>query len=855
MTELLQNLPTQPLSQPPAWLIQAVRNHAPELPGNYAASLLWYRGIQNPEQIPGFLNPQLYKPASPFEFGLEMDWAIERIQQARNSGEKVAIWGDFDADGITSTSVLWDGLGEFFAQNERLTYYIPNRLTESHGLNISGIDALAKSGISLIITCDTGSTNIAEIEYATSLNIDTIITDHHTLPDDRPPATAIINPRYFRPTHQLFNLSGVAVAYKLIEALYHTLPDIPQRPLTDLLELVAIGLIADLVQLTGDCRYLAQLGIEQLQKQTTNPTRPGVAKLLELCKRSGDRPTDISFGLGPRINAVSRIQGDASFCVELLTSRDKKRCEELATLTEIANTRRKSLQKDVAKDAADKLAKLDISTTSVIVLSDPQWPVGVLGLVAGQIAQEYGRPVILFSTEGSEEINESSPEIQFIDSLDPESSTLSQSKFSNPKSKIARGSARSANQIDLYQLVKDQAHLLDRFGGHPFAAGLSLPVENIPLFTDAVNQQLRQQYSTDSLTAAPVQNDLIVTVSELGKELFQELKLLEPCGMGNPAPKLLIENCWFDNLWNQKIKDLKGQKVEYIKTEFTISDESTNTGFPGIWWGHYQNEVPQGRCDVTVELDFNTYKSRYEVRLVAVTERTEDRQSNSPTKIDWIVDWRNRNSDEELLAANANFASQMPAENLVDNAEMVDRQNSIVLTECPASWDELRIWFRQAQHKQQQLAIAYTLPPPVPPQQICQQLIGIAKYLSRTHKPVTRQQLRQKLGISDTSLQLGFKTLTHLGFKINCRDRAFHITRQSETIEMGEKISKPLFSSPSTPFSEQNSPIAARFAAQFLAAVSEEQFRRKYFCEVPLSTIVSIARETIFKEDSTANLF
>ncbi|MEG4453359.1 DHH family phosphoesterase [Microcoleus sp. N9_A1] len=848
MTETPQNWQNQPLPQPPAWLIQAVRNHAPELPGNYAAALLWYRGIQNPEQIPGFLNPQLYQPASPFEFGLEMTWAIERIQQARNSAEKVAIWGDFDADGITSTSVLWDGLGEFFAQNDQLIYYIPNRLTESHGLNITGIDALAKSGISLIITCDTGSTNIAEIEYATSLNIDTIVTDHHTLPDDRPPATAIINPRYFPPNHQLFNLSGVGVAYKLVEALYHTLPDIPQRPLTDLLELVAIGLIADLVQLTGDSRYLAQIGIQQLQKQIANPTRPGVAKLLELCKRSGDRPTDISFGLGPRINAVSRIQGDASFCVELLTSRDKKRCEELANLTEIANSRRKSLQKDVAKDAANKLAKLDLSTTSVIVLSDPQWPVGVLGLVAGQIAQEYGRPVILFSTEGSEEINENSPETQFPSFLDPESQTLSPSK-------IARGSARSANQIDLYQLVKDQAHLLHRFGGHPFAAGLSLPVENIPLFTDAVNQQLRQQYSTDSLTATPVQADLKITVSELGKDLFQELKLLEPCGMGNPAPKLLIENCWFENLWNQKIKDLKGQKVEYIKTEFTIRDESSDTGFPGIWWGHNQNEVPQCHCDVTVELDFNTYKSRYEVRLVSVQERTEDNQINSPTKIDWIVDWRNRNNDEELLGASTNLESPMPIDNLVYNSEKVDRENSIILKECPASWDELRIWFRQAQHTQKKLAIAYTLPPLVPPQQICQQLIGIAKYLSRTKKPVTRQQLTQKLGISDTSLQLGFKTLTYLGFKINYRDRAFHITRQPESPQQEDapqQIPKSLLDSQSIQFSVPNSPIAARFAAQFLAAVSEEQFRRKYFCEVPLSTIVSIARETVFQEDSTA---
>ena len=196
----------------------------------------------------------------------------------------------------------------------------------------------------------------------------------------------------------------MAVAYKLVEALYQTLPDVPQDPLEDLLDLVAVGLIADLVQLSGDCRYLAQLGIQRLQEDFKQPPaarrRPGVGRLLELCQKSGDRPTDISFGLGPRINAVSRIQGDASFCVELLTSRDAKRCNQLAEVTELANTRRKSLQKDVQAQVAQKLTQLDLSTTSVIVLVDAQWPVGVLGLVAGQVAQETGRPTILLSTEG-----------------------------------------------------------------------------------------------------------------------------------------------------------------------------------------------------------------------------------------------------------------------------------------------------------------------------------------------------------------------------------------------------------------------------------------------------------------------
>ncbi|MEY3221673.1 MAG: hypothetical protein RLZZ203_529, partial [Cyanobacteriota bacterium] len=547
--------------KPPNWFIELVQEYAPAAGGNFAAQLFWQRGIKEPEKLAAFINYQTYQPADAFAFGEEINLAIERLMKAGKTGEKIAIWGDFDADGITSTAVLWDGLGEFFPQHRQLSYYIPNRLTESHGLNKPGIDNLAAQGCKLIVTCDTGSTNITEIIYAQSLGIDIIITDHHTLPLKRPPVVAIINPRYLPKEHPLYHLSGVAVAYKLVEALYISLPDIPEHRLTDLLDLVAVGLIADLVQLSGDCRYLAQLGIQQLhtdfKKLPTARRRPGVGKLLELCQKSGDRPTDISFGLGPRINAVSRIHGDASFCVELLTSRDMQRCQQLAEETELANSRRKSLQKDVQNQVNKKLSQLDLSTTSVIVLEDPQWAVGVLGLVAGQIAQETGRPTILLSTEVKEN-----------------GTDYSQS--------LARGSARSINSVDLYQLVQEQAHLLHRFGGHPFAAGLSLLVENIPLFTAAINQKLRQSLGGVNLTPT-VQADLVVTVADLGKDLFLELKLLEPCGMGNPIPKLLIKNCWFENTWHRKPEDLKGKQVQYIKTDFDIRDDSTENPFPGIW--------------------------------------------------------------------------------------------------------------------------------------------------------------------------------------------------------------------------------------------------------------------------------
>ncbi|HEY9890461.1 MAG TPA: single-stranded-DNA-specific exonuclease RecJ, partial [Candidatus Sericytochromatia bacterium] len=536
-----------PTPQLPQWFLETIKTQT-STDGKYAAQLLWQRGIRNAEQLPGFLNPDSYQPASPFEFGQEMHWAVKRLQQACKTGEVVAIWGDFDADGITSTAVLWEGLGQFIPQEWQLLYYIPNRLTESHGLNCQGIDNLQQQGCRLIVTCDTGSTNLKEIEYAQKLGIDIIVTDHHTLPSERPPVTAIINPRYLPSDHQLFHLSGVAVAYKLVEALYQASDEVPQQPLENLLDLVAIGLIADLVQLSGDCRYLAQLGIRRLQQQAKIRTRPGVARLLELCQRNGDRPTDISFGLGPRINAVSRIQGDASFCVELLTSGDEQRTEQLALETELANTRRKSLQKDVTKQVKTKLAQLDLSTTSVIILEDSQWAVGVLGLVAGQIAQEYGRPTILLSAEDEGETPQ-----------------------------FARGSARSVNSIDLYQLVKSQEHLLHRFGGHPFAAGLSIPVENIPLFTQAINQQLRQQTGVIGAALTPViETDLVVKVANLGKELFQELKLIEPCGMGNPVPKLLIKNCWFEEVTNRNIKDFQKRTVQYIKTELEIWDDSSN---------------------------------------------------------------------------------------------------------------------------------------------------------------------------------------------------------------------------------------------------------------------------------------
>lgn len=827
-----------PIAQVPDWMIEAIRPYLPELSGQYAAQLLWQRGIRQPDQLAGFIDASRYQPASPFAIGDEMTRAVARLRQAWQSSEQVAIWGDFDADGVTATAVLWEGLGEFFPVNHQLTYFIPNRLLESHGLSMTGIKALADWGCSLIVTCDTGSTNHAEIVYARRLGIDVIVTDHHTLPLERPPVTAILNPRALPSQHLLANLSGVAVAYKLVEALYETLPDVPQRPLDSLLDLVAIGLIADLVKLTGDCRYLAQVGIACLQKNQdpVNPPRPGIAKLLELCRRNGDRPTDISLGLGPRINAISRIQGDARFCVELLTSRDRQHCHQLALETELANARRKALQRGVMQDVKQKLAQLDLSTTRAIILADPQWPIGILGLVAAQIAQEYGRPTILLSTAGreiesgtqflpepfqpeTEQPFEEQPfEEQLFEETEEEKQKLEEGE---PEGRVdqslvdrmARGSARSVNQIDLYALLQQQSHLLHRFGGHPLAAGLILPIENIPLLTQAINQQLRLLDGEDP-EAPVIQADLEITVAELGQSLFQELKLLEPYGMGNPVPKLLIQNCWFTRSWHRKIQDLTKHKLEYIKTEFEICDDSCPQGFPGIWWGHYKDELPSGRCDAIVELDFNSYedakrKKRYEVRLLQVRAADIEQSVVAVTESsDWLLDWRGKGNPEKL------------------NSAKLDTEAVLPLTTCPSSWQELYAELRQARQMGRQLALAYAAPVTKTPVEIWQQLVGAAKYLSRTGKTVTQQQLQEKLRIGDCSLQLGWNTLKLMGFDVTASKQGLRIVGQS-----GAQIAS-------------NVELTAAIE-QFSEAVKEEQFMQQFFCQVPLATIQTAVNQMI----------
>ena len=745
---------------PPSEWLTVLRSVLGEVP-RYGAELLWQRGIRDPKSLKGFLNPRDYRPTAAGDFP-EITLAVERILEACDRNQKVAIWGDFDADGITATAVLWEGLGYLF-QPCQLNYFIPNRLIDSHGLSCHGIDQLAAWGCQLIVTCDTGSTNGAEIDYARSLGIDVIVTDHHTLPADRPNVTAIINPRSLPANHPLSSLSGVAVAYKLLEALFQSWNPEKLNLLESLLDLVAIGLIADLVELKGDCRYLAQRGLLRLQTQLQpgKTTRPGVAELLNLCRRSGDRPSDIAFGIGPRINAISRIHGDTRFCIDLLTSSDPQLSRDLALQAELANTRRRALQREMVQQVEDRISYIDLGTTPVIVLADEQWQPGILGLVAGQIAQRYDRPTVLLSLEAPAKTARGAAE------------------------RLARGSARSVAGIDLYQLFQTQASLLSSFGGHPMAAGLSLPETNLELLRTGLNRQVREIRGASATMGPSLNIDLQVTVAELGKELFQELKLLEPYGMGNPIPKLLVRNCWFEKGWHRKLKDRQGRKVGFIRTEFELWDDTVQAGFPGEWWDHYKDDLPPGRCDVVLELDYNAYHRRYQVRLVSVRGIQAVSENTPPT--------------------------------ILDRRHAADGGDALPVHRCPTDWSEWRQYVQQAERAGQPLAAAYPSPSLRQPANVWTQLVGMAKYLSRTAKRVSLERLKNQLDITCKSLDLGLIALTTVGFMVNRDGHSLGISGEPRGGTVNGSIEK------------------------FLDAIAEEQFRRQYFYQVSIETLQAMA--------------
>ncbi|MFQ5861762.1 MAG: single-stranded-DNA-specific exonuclease RecJ [Candidatus Brocadiales bacterium] len=466
------------------------------------ARLLINRGINDPDSAHAFLQPKMTYLSNPIEHP-EMEKAARRLAKAVKTGERIAIYGDYDVDGVTSTALL---LQFFNLVKANITWYIPQRIDEGYGLNQEAIERLAMDGVKVIVTVDCGITSIREADILKAKGIDLIITDHHEPGSHLPEALAIINPKLPDSGYTFREFSGAGLAFKLCWALAKVFstqkrvtPQFRAFLLEDAMGLAALGTIADSVPLMGENRILAKYGLESLNKST----HPGIRALKEVSDLA--RPTlshrDIEFRLGPRLNAAGRLW-TAAFSLELLTTQHPDKAKRLAKHLEDYNRKRQKIQAEILDSTKEKIEKeVDLDSTWVFVLASESWHPGVVGIVASRLVEEFHRPTIIIAIHGSE----------------------------------GHGSARSVPGFHLPAALEASRSKLISFGGHSQAAGLKIKKEDVDDFRHLINQFASAGLRKEDLQPT-LHTDGELPLKDISIPQVQELKHLVPHGEGNPEP-------------------------------------------------------------------------------------------------------------------------------------------------------------------------------------------------------------------------------------------------------------------------------------------------------------------------------
>lgn len=522
------------------------------------------RGYRSVEQAAAFLNPSLYRPSPPSNIP-NLVQAVERVEAAILQGESICVWGDFDVDGQTSTALLMTVLSDLGAT---AMSHIPLRESESHGVHLPALRSLIKSGVDLFITCDTGIGAHQAIAYAQDHGVDVIVTDHHDLPLQLPDAHSVVNPKTLPENHPLRELPGVGVAFKLAEALYDRADRFEEVEKT--LDLVALGIVADVAMLSGDVRYLLQCGLKTLR----GTTRLGLKILLDLAKVQPAWLTEehIRFVLAPRLNAIGRLS-DAKSAVELLTTNDLGRARILANEMEGLNARRKLLSDQVMQAALEKInTDSSLLDGSVLVLAHPTWPTGVIGIVAGRLTERFHRPTVLIHA---------------------------------PQDEIARGSARSIEGVDISAAIAAQGEILRGYGGHPMAAGFSIDSERLPDFRKALSTTVEEMMEDVEIRRV-LQIDGYIPFAELTLSLVEDLERLAPFGPGNPGLTLATNNVTLGRATEI------GRSSEHL---LLVVEDEVGTSRNVVWWRGAGWPIPEGPFDLAYTVRTSDYRGEREVQI------------------------------------------------------------------------------------------------------------------------------------------------------------------------------------------------------------------------------------------------
>ena len=526
------------------------------------AGLLIQRGIKTESAAKRFFRPMLNELIDPFLMN-DMDVAVDRLNDAMGRKERIMVYGDYDVDGCTAVALVYKFLQQFYSN---IDYYIPNREGEGYGVSRQGIDYAAENGVKLIIVLDCGIKAIDEIAYAKQRGIDFIICDHHVPDDELPPAVAILNPKRTDSTYPFKQLCGCGVGFKLMQAFAKN-NGIPFSRLIPLLDFCAVSIAADLVPVVGENRILAFHGLKLLNQSPSI----GLKSIIEICGLTNRELTmsDIVFKIGPRINASGRMMNGRE-AVELLVERDMQKALTQALRINELNEQRKDVDKQMTEEANEIVARLESQQhMQSIVLYDEGWKKGVVGIVASRLTELYFRPTVVLT---------------IIDG-------------------IASGSARSVAGFDIYDAVKSCRDLLENFGGHTYAVGLTLRQENIPEFRRRFQEYVSQHILPEQ-TQQTMEVDMALDFHDISKRLLGELKRLAPHGPGNEKPLFLTRN-----VYDYGTSKVVGRHQEHIKLE--LVDSKSAVVMNGIAFGqsaaaHYIKS--KRSFDIIYTIEENSYK-------------------------------------------------------------------------------------------------------------------------------------------------------------------------------------------------------------------------------------------------------
>ena len=528
------------------------------------AAILIQRGIDSYEKAEKFFRPKLEDLHNPFLMK-DMDVAIRRIQQAGTNQEGMLIYGDYDVDGTTAVSIVYSYFKSF---NQNIEYYIPDRYKEGYGISKTGLEYAAEMGFTLVITLDCGIRSNALADYATSLGLEMIICDHHLPGETLPNVAAILNPKRNDCEYPYKELSGAGIGFKLIQA-YNEKQGMPTEMVYDYLDMVAVSIASDLVDIRGENRVLSFYGLKKLNE---NPSI-GLQTLLEDCpKKEQYNISDILFGIGPRINAAGRI-ADAKAAVKVLIEKDYNTAKKYAKVLSERNHERKELDSDITRDAVDMVQNSPrLMSKYSMVLQGEGWSKGVIGIVASRMVEQFYKPTIVFSLNDG----------------------------------MLTGSARSIKTFDIHEAIGACGDLVEQFGGHKYAAGLSIKVENFDAFADKFEAIVRESVTADDLVPV-VEYDMEMETSMITPGMMKILKQLSPFGPGNSIPVFRSNNLKA----NQTAKILKDRHLK-------MQVQTPNGPMDSIGFGlaeHWPSVTDAQIFHACYCIEENTYNGRTNLQL------------------------------------------------------------------------------------------------------------------------------------------------------------------------------------------------------------------------------------------------